>query len=72
MYKNDIWRTKLKTQELPCILSINELMYNSATSCHEWIAFELCHTVSLLEEIMPWSHFLFAVDHIDLLHNKYY
>ena len=72
MYKDGIWGTQLEIQAAAdCLaLPIYELMYNSETSCHKWIAFKPRHTESLLEEIMPQPHFPFTVDHIQLLHNK--
>jgi len=74
MYKDGLWGAQLKIKAAAdcLVLSINELMYNSATSCHKWIAFKPYHTVSLLEEIMPQPHFPFTVDHIELLYNKYH
>ena len=74
MCKDGIWGTQLEIQAAAdCLgLPIYELMYNSATNCHKWIAFKPRHTVSLHKEIMPQPHFPFTVDHIELLHNKYH
>jgi len=47
-------------------------MYDSATSCHKWIAFKPHHTESLTEEIIPQPHFSFTTNHNELLHNQYF
>ena len=74
MYKDGTWGTQLEIQAAAdCFrLPIYELIYNSTTNCHKWIAFKPRHTVSLPEETMPQPHFPFTVDHIELLHNKYH
>ena len=74
MSKDGIWGTQVEIQAAADYLGlpIYELMYDSTTNCHKWIAFKPCHMQSLTEEIMPQPHFPFTTDHIELLHNQYY
>jgi len=74
MSKDRIWGTQVEIQAAADYLKlpIYELMYDSVTSRHKWIAFKPRHIESMTEENMPQPHFPFTTDHIELLHNQYH